>query len=83
MRTLLDITGGLIVAAGIFWTMGAYILSTLTPMSDNAIWIGILIIMFGCLVCYYSARKTCPQCSERVKVKAVKCKHCGSALPAE
>jgi tRNA(Ile2) C34 agmatinyltransferase TiaS len=30
-----------------------------------------------------ASTKVCPQCSERVKKDALKCKHCGSAIAGE
>ena len=76
MRTLADIFGMLVFVLGIL----LFMLSCLGPPhigNSMFFWSGLILMAGGWVICHGANRKTCPQCAERVKVAAIKCKHCG------
>jgi hypothetical protein len=77
MRFLGDIFGLLLIACGVLFLITGLIFggSFLPVFSVSA-----LFIAGGWAISNSVSTKTCPACAERVKIKAVKCKHCGSDL---
>ncbi|MDP2603467.1 MAG: zinc ribbon domain-containing protein [Deltaproteobacteria bacterium] len=76
MRTIADIFGIAILVFGIL----ALVASCVGPMhAANPIlfWWGIAMVALGWFISHNAVRKTCPQCAERVKYEAKKCRHCG------
>jgi multisubunit Na+/H+ antiporter MnhG subunit len=41
---------------------------------------GIVLTAAGVIICNRALHTSCPQCSEQVKLTALKCMHCGSLL---
>ena len=81
MRTLADIFGMLVFAAGLL----CFFLSCVGPThaaNPMLFWAGIALMAGGVVVCHGANRKTCPQCAERVKYEAKKCRHCGHEFAA-
>ena len=78
MRTLSNILGLLMVVFGV----------GLCGMSHVAVEGGRLSCVFGIvltaagamMICSRALHTSCPQCSEQVKLTALKCMHCGSLL---
>jgi len=81
MRTLADIFAGMLFFAGLLITAAGF-LTVWHPVGGVFFWAGVALMIAGILIYRVSGRKTCPQCAERVKYEAKKCKHCGSELAA-
>ena len=78
IRTIVGIFGGLLVAAGVFGIFsGCVLISTNRNGGGSALVFGLAALLIGWLIIHASDRKTCPQCAEKVKYEAKKCKHCG------
>lgn len=83
MRVLGDIVGLLLVIVGILCTLGGCVVASINPGGYIMLWFGLAMILTGTLLLNVAGKKTCSQCSERVKVKALKCKHCGHDFSAQ
>ena len=75
MRTLLHVVGLLFIVAGAACLIGGCALLTV-----NDAWItflfGLAMMVIGWVIANAADKKTCPQCSESVKLKALRCRHC-------
>jgi len=80
MRTLGEIVGFLLILGGVLCTFAGCVVWTMNPERGIIFWLGLALIAFGWILNNTAATKTCPWCSERVKYRALKCKHCGAAL---
>jgi hypothetical protein len=75
MRTVADFAGLLLLIIGGFILLFGWMVAG--QSAGFEIFIGILLVAIGLITSYTATHKTCPQCAERVKHKALKCKHCG------
>ena len=83
MRFLGDIFGFLLVVLGVLFAIGGCSVSSISPGGGVIFWLGVVFILAGWIISRAASSKTCPHCQERINAKAVKCKHCQSALAAE
>jgi predicted RNA-binding Zn-ribbon protein involved in translation (DUF1610 family) len=82
LRTLGDIVGFLLIILGVLFSLGGCVVSSINSGGGLMLWIGIAMIAVGWVISNAASKKTCPQCSESVKYKALKCKHCGQEFGA-
>jgi hypothetical protein len=83
MRRLTDLFALLLCVVGILFALASCGLGSIGhDAASFSFWLGIALILTGALISRAASLKTCPECAERVKVKALKCKHCGSELAA-
>ena len=75
MRKVADFAGLLLVIIGGFLLLFGWLVGG--QSAGFEIFFGILFIAVGLLTSYVATHKTCPQCAERVKHEAFKCRHCG------
>ena len=81
MRTLSNIFGLFMAVFGVFLVIGSYAMPHIDVGGVSIIVIfGMVLAGAGAMISNRASHKTCPQCSERVKLTALKCKHCGSLL---
>ena len=82
MRTLCNILGLLMAVFGVFLLIGSWAM----PRIDLEGGVGMIVVFgivltgAGLMISNRASHKPCPQCSEQVKLTALKCKHCGSLL---
>ena len=76
MRTIIDFGGTILAALGILLALSGYLLSW-HPTGFAGMVVGLPLILIGLVVSDTASKKRCPQCAERVKAKALKCRHCG------
>jgi len=78
MRTLADIFAGMVVVVGILLLLGALVtVGHPSGFASTLFWVGLFLLAGGIMIARSAGRKTCPQCAERVKYEAKKCRHCG------
>ena len=77
MRTLSNLLGLFMVVFGVFLVIGSYAMPRIEVEG-----VGMILVLTGAgaMISNRASHKTCPQCSEQVKLTALKCKHCGSLL---
>jgi len=69
--------GVLIALAGAITTLGGCLLGATLPRGGIIFYLGMAMVVLGWMISNAATKKTCPQCAELVKYKAMKCKHCG------
>lgn len=72
----------LLIVLGILAVFGGCSVATVNHGGWLMVWLGVALILAGWLLDSRASSKTCPHCQERINKKAVKCKHCQSALAA-
>ena len=81
MRTLSNLLGLFMVVFGVFLVIGSYAMPHIDVEGVSIIVVfGMVLAGAGAMISNRASHKTCPQCSEPVKLTALKCKHCGSLL---
>ena len=75
MKKVADLAGLLLIIIGGFLLLFGWLVRG--QGAGFEIFFGILFIAIGLITSYAATHKTCPQCAERVKQEALKCKHCG------
>ena len=81
IRTFVACIGGCLVAYAFFGIgSGCLLISTHRSGGDFALVSGLIALVIGWLIIRTSGRKHCPECAEKVKYEAKKCKHCGSVF---
>ena len=81
MRTLSNMLGLFMAVFGVFLVMGSYAMPHIDVEGVSIIVVlGMVLAGAGAMISNRASHKTCPQCSEQVKLTALKCKHCGSLL---
>jgi hypothetical protein len=73
-----DIFGGFVAIVGVLIMVAGCSMLASAP----AVLLGAAMIVIGWLISRESTLKVCPQCAEKVKVEALKCKHCGNEFAA-
>jgi hypothetical protein len=76
MRKLADLFGAALVALGILLIAAGYFLYHAHPAGFASFWLGMPLVIIGAITSSAASKKTCPQCAERVRAKALKCRHC-------
>ena len=74
------ISWGLLTISGVC-LFAAFVIIGSGRGGGSALWLAVSFGIPGIIVSHISSSKKCPQCSERVKVAALKCKHCSSDFP--
>ena len=81
MRILANLLGLFMAVFGVFLVIGSYAMPRIDVQGVSIIVVlGIVLTGAGGMISNRASHKTCPQCSEQVKLTALKCKHCGSLL---
>ena len=81
MRTLSNILGLFMAVFGVFLVIGSWAMPRINVEGVGLIvLVGMVLTGAGALISNRASHKLCPQCSEQVKLTALKCKHCGSLL---
>jgi predicted RNA-binding Zn-ribbon protein involved in translation (DUF1610 family) len=73
MKTLGNIFGAILIIGSVLLFFVAFALSN----RPNA---PVVSLVVGIALDYSADRTTCPQCAEKIKIKARVCRHCGHAL---
>jgi hypothetical protein len=78
MQTMARILGFSLLLGSAFFFLAAVACSTLSdgPAGFSLI-LGIVMLIIGLMLSRAATRKTCPQCSERIKLAATVCRYCG------
>jgi ribosomal protein L37AE/L43A len=73
----------LIFIGGLFFLLASCLfLGTPGLAGGFSFWVGIGLMAVGWFISDSANKKTCPQCAERVKYEAKKCRHCGHEFAA-
>jgi hypothetical protein len=81
MRTVSNFLGLLMAVFGVFLLIGSYAMPHIDVGGVDMIFVfGMVLTGAGAMTSNRASHKTCLQCSEQVKLTALKCKHCGSLL---
>ena len=81
MRTVSNILGLFMAVFGVFLVIGSCAMPHIDVEGVGMIGVfGMVLTGAGAMISNRASHKTCPQCSEQVKLTALKCKHCGSLL---
>jgi len=78
MQTMARIFGFILLLVSAFLFLAAVVCSTLSdgPAGLSTV-LGIVMFIIGLMLSRAATRKTCPQCSERIKYAANVCGYCG------
>jgi hypothetical protein len=87
-RTMADVFAIVLCIAGVLGIFAGVVFLVDTPnnigrgLGAPLFWSGLVILVLGVILSRTASRKTCPQCAERVKLEANKCRHCGQDFSA-
>lgn len=71
----------LLVCVGIMMTVVSCVIGSVAKSGAGGVpFTGIILIIIGAVLWRRVATKLCPDCAERVKAEARKCRHCGAEL---
>jgi predicted RNA-binding Zn-ribbon protein involved in translation (DUF1610 family) len=81
MKTLGNIFGAILIIGSVLLFFVAFALSNRpnAPVGFIVI-LAVVSLVVGIALDYSADRTTCPQCAEKIKIKARVCRHCGHAL---
>jgi len=82
MPLLAKLFGRLIFCLGVMITVVGCVVGSLLGASAGMTMSGVTLMAVGATIYWLGSTKVCPQCSKRIKLAAVECKHCGSNLSA-
>jgi hypothetical protein len=80
-RRIAEIFAALIASLGGSVAFAGFLVWDLDEAGRLLFWLGAVWIIGGMIIGREARSKACLACAERVNYKALKCKHCGSALP--
>ena len=81
MQTMARIFGFTLLLSSVFFFLAAVACSTLSDgPAGLSIILGIVMFTIGLMLSRAAIRKTCPQCSERIKYAATVCHYCGQTF---
>ena len=81
MRAFADIIAIVIAGFGLLFMLAGWLVAG-TGAGGFVFILGLIMLAVGVIVSRSVSRKTCPQCADRVKYEALKCKHCGHEFVA-
>jgi Uncharacterised protein family UPF0547 len=81
MQTMARIFGFILLLGSAFFFLAAVACSTLSdgPAGFSLI-LAVVMFIIGLMLSRAATRKTCPQCSERIKYAATVCRYCGQTF---
>lgn len=82
MRTLIDISAGMIGGVGVILLLLALTFLDRGGPSGFVLLLSVAAFIFAFVIHSACNHATCPQCAEKIKAAAVTCKHCGHQIRA-
>jgi len=81
MQLLAQIFSKLLICLGIMITVVSCVVGSVIGSGAGGIpFTGVALIIIGAVLWRKTSTKSCPACSERVKLQASKCQHCGADI---
>ena len=79
MRFIANLLGRLIFCFGLMITVVGCVIGSMIGSRGITTISGVTLMMLGAWIYWVGSTKVCAQCSKRIKLAALECKHCGGA----